>query len=415
MVAAAVAVALLGRRRVQVTDVSVCLLRHSGVGVRDSRRQGLAGWVSVARQVHSQLPPLPDDFDPANPVESARTLPSEWYTEEQSLQLENARVFGRNWLAVGHVGQVQHPGSYFTGHRAMSSLVVMTHHQPSGFSPQDILYVETTPVSFAPTTMFVGTMLRRWPLGWSYDLDGRLRKATRLKGIQDFNTKNYGLVPMSVEQWGPFILISSARDQPSIADWLGESAAALSEAGMNNVDMKHVATREYELNCNWKVYCDNYLDGGYHVPFAHKGLAGALDLATYKTELYSNMSMQSCRSGGDDERLGALAHYAFIYPNFMINRYGPWMDTNTVIPLDRRRCRVVFRYYLEPNLVEDKEFINASLADSNDVQQEDVGLCEDVQVGLESPAYRTGRYAPSVEAAMHQFHCLLHKDVSSPP
>ena len=37
--------------------------------------------------------------------------------------------------------------------------------------------------------------------------------------------------------------------------------------------MTHVARREYELNCNWKVFCDNYLDGGYHVPFAHPELA----------------------------------------------------------------------------------------------------------------------------------------------
>jgi len=30
--------------------------------------------------------------------------------------------------------------------------------------------------------------------------------------------------------------------------------------------------REYTLACNWKVFVDNYLDGGYHVPHLHKGL-----------------------------------------------------------------------------------------------------------------------------------------------
>ncbi|PPR90437.1 hypothetical protein GOBAR_AA30249 [Gossypium barbadense] len=32
-----------------------------------------------------------------------------------------------------------------------------------------------------------------------------------------------------------------------------------------------------------KVFCDNYLDGGYHVPFAHKGLTFGLSLDSYTT------------------------------------------------------------------------------------------------------------------------------------
>ena len=43
---------------------------------------------------------------------------------------------------------------------------------------------------------------------------------------------------------------------------------------------------------------------------------------------------------------------------------------------------------------------------------EDIALCEGVQRGLESPAYGVGRYAPSVEMAMHHFHCLLHANLS---
>ncbi|KAM4090196.1 hypothetical protein ACJW30_09G041500 [Castanea mollissima] len=52
----------------------------------------------------------------------------------------------------------------------------------------------------------------------------------------------------------------------------------------------------------------------------------------------------------DYDRLGPKALYAFIYPNFMINRYGPWMDTNLVLPLGPRRCPVVFDYFLEASL-----------------------------------------------------------------
>ena len=42
------------------------------------------------------------------------------------------------------------------------------------------------------------------------------------------------------------------------------------------------------------------------------------------------------------------------------------------------------------------------------MQIEDIVLCEGVQRGLETPAYCSGRYAPTVEKAMHHFHRLLH-------
>jgi len=97
----------------------------------------------------------------------------------------------------------------------------------------------------------------------------------------------------------------------------------------------------------------------------------------------------------------------------MINRYGPWMDTNLAVPLGSTKCKVIFDYFLDTSLLDDQNFLERSLRDSEQVQMEDIALCEGVQRGLESPAYSTGRYAPSVEMAMHHFHCLLHSNLSS--
>ncbi|CDY23288.1 BnaA03g49850D [Brassica napus] len=143
-----------------------------------------------------------------------------------------------------------------------------------------------------------------------------------------------------------------------------------------------------------------------------------LDLETYSTTLFERVSIQECGGGGSKageeedgfDRLGSQALYAFVYPNFMINRYGPWMDTNLVIPLGPRKCKVVFDYFLDPSLKDDEAFIRRSLEESKRVQMEDVVLCENVQRGLESPAYDKGRYA-LVEKPMHHFHCLLHQNL----
>ncbi|GAB4838303.1 hypothetical protein Ancab_027833 [Ancistrocladus abbreviatus] len=168
--------------------------------------------------------------------------------------------------------------------------------------------------------------------------------------------------------------------------------------------------------CPYHVFCDNYLDGGYHVPYAHKNLASGLKLESYSTEIFEKVSIQRCAStsvkAGDFDRLGSKALYAFVYPNFMINRYGPWMDTNLVLPLGPRKCQVVFDYFLDASLKDDKALIKKSLNDSEQVQLEDIKLCEGVQRGLESPAYDSGRYAANIEKAMHHFHCLLHQSLT---
>jgi choline monooxygenase len=58
--------------------------------------------------------------------------------------------------------------------------------------------------------------------------------------------------------------------------------------------VQHLHRRVYSIKCNWKVYIDNYLDGGYHIPHLHKGLAAELDLSSYATTVQPTTSIQSC-------------------------------------------------------------------------------------------------------------------------
>ena len=68
------------------------------------------------------------------------------------------------------------------------------------------------------------------------------------------------------------------------------------------------------------MVCDNYLDGGYHVPHAHPALADGIKGNSYVSTLYPNVSIQSAQAAEGDTRLGANVAYAFIYPNIMVNR-----------------------------------------------------------------------------------------------
>lgn len=43
------------------------------------------------------------------------------------------------------------------------------------------------------------------------------------------------------------------------------------------------------------------------------------------------------------------------------------------------------------------------------LQEEDTALCEAVQLGLQEPAYGSGRYAPGPEAPMYHFHTMYYE------
>ena len=110
-------------------------------------------------------------------------------------------------------------------------------------------------------------------------------------------------------------------------------------------------------------------------------------------------------------RQGERANYFWLYPNFMINIYKDVMDTNLVIPRGVDKTEVIFDYYFADVSESSREKHLASIAVSEQIQSEDVAICESVQRGLNSRAYNSGRLSVRREAGEHLFHRLLHADL----
>jgi len=174
----------------------------------------------------------------------------------------------------------------------------------------------------------------------------------------------------------------------------------------------------YTLACNWKVFVDNYLDGGYHVPHVHKGLDSVLDYSDYTVEIDDRSCLQSSplvQEGARPEvaalRAGDRASYYWVYPGFMLNVYGTAMDTNIVIPRDTDRTDVVFDFFFSDTSEPQQSGRAASITLSQQIQDEDVAICESVQRGLSSRAYASGRLSVRREAGEWLFHRLLSADL----
>jgi choline monooxygenase len=353
-------------------------------------------------------------FDGNLPLAKAHTIPSSWYFDAGMYALECRKVFGGSWQFVGRAEQVGQPGSFLTAEVAGEPILVVRDEQGVLRAFHNVCRHRAAQVINEPCGK--ATKLRCRYHGWTYDLAGRLRGIPEFDGVENFSKEQSGLAAMTAETWGPFLFVHQGQPAQTLADFLAPFPALTDALAIDKLHF--VEQREYELECNWKVFVDNYQDGGYHVNTVHPGLAGALDYAHYRTEIHGWNSVQisPIRPSSDPAiskvRTGTHAYYWWIFPNLMVNLYQGVMDTNWVVPLGPNRCRVLFDFYFADIDSDEARRFNAdSIAVAHQVQLEDLGICEEVQRGLKSRSYDTGRFSVRREAGGYYFHQLLAKSL----
>ncbi|MBA3355483.1 MAG: Rieske 2Fe-2S domain-containing protein [Pyrinomonadaceae bacterium] len=370
-----------------------------------------------------------DSYNPDAPLEEALTIPAPWYTDQTLYNLELQTVFANSWQLAGRVDQVREPGQYFTSDIAGEPIVVVRGAEGvlRGFfnaCRHHAAAVMTEPEGKA-------NQLRCPYHGWTYSLAGELKGTPDFSGVSYFDRAANGLLPVQTGVWEDWVFVrvegpdtagDSATNEQSgnhLESFLG--ADLINQIRPLGLEKLHwMERRHYQFDCNWKVFVDNYLDGGYHVPYLHKGLDSVLDYSNYTIENGQRFCLQSSpivSEGAEPEtgavRRGERALYYWIYPNFMINLYDGVMDTNLVIPLGVDRTEVIFDFYFPDVSETARERNRASIEVGQRIQDEDVSICRSVQRGLNSRAYNAGRLSVRREAGEHLFHRLLHADLNA--
>jgi choline monooxygenase len=366
----------------------------------------------MARDVRTLL----ELYNPNNPLDHASTIPSPWYFDESIAELETSAVFGKTWQAVGRADQVQNPGQFLTADIAGDPVVVVRGED----SQLRAFYNVCRHHAAAVVTEAQGCAKQfRCPYhGWTYGIDGALKGMVEFDGVCDFKRSNNGLVPIRVDTWENFVFVNLDADAVSLTNFLGSIPPVVAPLQLTR-KLRYFDRRTYMLQCNWKVYVDNYLDGGYHVPHAHKGLSSVIEYTKYTIENFEHACLQSSPLSSDSSSEAGVAStrqgrafYLWVYPNFMLNAYEGVMDTNVVVPLGVDKCAVIFDYYFSDISAAAETRNRESIAVSETVQDEDMGICDAVQRGLGSRAYLAGRLSVRREAGEHLFHRLLHADLT---
>jgi phenylpropionate dioxygenase-like ring-hydroxylating dioxygenase large terminal subunit len=354
--------------------------------------------------------PLVFPFDPD--IRRAATIPSRLYIDPVYLELEQDQVFGRTWQLIGRAESVDRSGAYLTARIGREAVVAVRDGQVlRGF--HNICLHRAGPVAEGcgrRQTLQCGYH------GWTYRLDGSLLRAPEMEEAEGFEAADMHLLPVQVAAWGPLIFANLDLKAPPLAHFLDDIPERT--ARFRPEAMRFVTRKSWTIACNWKVYIDNYLEG-YHLPVVHPGLYKELDYDQYRVEPHRYYSLQHAplRSGDGPERryhrLGADedAQYYWLFPNTMLNIYQGQMQTNQVIPRGADRCEVVFEWYAaEAPSDEAAEAAWRRLVQfSDEIQAEDIAICERVQENLQSRRYDRGRYSPAREVGVHHFHGLLHE------
>jgi choline monooxygenase len=383
------------------------------------------------------------NFSIESDIAKAWTLPATLYTDPSVFAQEKEKIFARTWQVVGHASQVANPGDYFTTELVGEPLVIAR-----GMDGRLRGFYNVCRHRAGPPAEGCGSrkLFRCGYHGWTYGLDGALINATEIEGVEGFRPEDFALVPVRVEEWFNLIFVNLDPQAQPLVESLGDLPKQAEKFSFTTMTL--FERRTYDMKCNWKTYVDNYLEG-YHLPCVHPGLNRELDYNAYVVEPHLGGTHEARPSGSGGEnasgpsgcgpehieeqgwagyvrqfspirgaqpgdatprryqeaREDLTTDYFWIFPNWMLNCYPDNVSLNIVLPVEPERSVAIFEWYL-PEKDHAAPAAKASVEFSDQIQIEDVAICEAVQKNLRSRSYSRGRFSVKQEKGVHAFHRL---------
>lgn len=359
---------------------------------------------------------IPDwSIDPD--VALAETLPSAVYTDPAWLAAARRRVFARSWQYLADSDALRTPGQALPvtlGEGLVDEPLVLTRDR------EDRLHCLSNVCTHRGALVCDGAgvhnVLRCRYHGRRFGLDGGMLSMPEFEGVEDFPSAADDLPRLPLEGWGKLLFTALDPALPAalpFADWVGPLQERAGWLPLADAVFDPGRSRDYLVAANWALYCDNFLEG-FHIPYVHASLAGAVDYDTYRTELFAWSNVQVAEASGGEEAFdpppghpdhgrSIAAWYFWLFPNLMVNVY-PWgLSVNVVKPLAVDRTRVSFLTWVW----DEARLARGASADLDRVEREDEVVVESVQRGVASRLYDRGRYSPARETGVHHFHRLL--------
>ncbi|MFI5099375.1 MAG: aromatic ring-hydroxylating dioxygenase subunit alpha [Actinomycetes bacterium] len=358
-------------------------------------------------------------------------LPREHYVSAQAYGVELEQVLSRSWTCAGRLTELglREPGRLAVVDVVGESVLLTMdktgalhgHYNVCRHRGSQVVPVDPDGPPPAPCR----ALALRCPYhSWTYDLDGSLRFAPHTEDVDDFEPSAFGLHPVLVDTWGGFVWVNlNAAAARTLADELGPVPERIRRYPLDSL----VVGRQmvYEVAANWKLVAENYNEC-YHCGPVHPELVqlvpafgrGGSDLdwdggVPHRegawTFTFSGTSDRACFPDLDaDEQVRHKGE--LVYPNLLLSLSAEHVAAFRLEPLAVDRTRIVCDVLFAPDEVAKETFDPADAADFWDlVNRQDWAICESVQRGMSSRAYRQGWYAPMEDASLDIRRWLLPK------
>lgn len=354
-------------------------------------------------------------FQISDDITIADTIPGSFYSSVEAFLACRESVFARSWQFIGRGEEVRipmsaMPFSYMEG--LINEPLVIIRDKDDELRCMSNVCTHRGNILIEGSGPIAGNNIRCRYHGKRFGLDGSFLQMPECEGMKNFPSEKDSLPRLPLHNWKG-LLFTSLNPAVQFNDMIREMDERVGWMPIEQFRFEPSRSRDYLVNANWALYCDNYLEG-FHIPFIHRDLSQALDYSQYHTELYpySNLQLGVGKSGETvfdlpeghpDFGKEIAAYYYWLFPNMMFNFY-PWgLSLNIVRPLTPKQTKVSFISY-----VWDESKVGSGAGALLDrVEREDEDIVEQVQRGTASRLYTAGRYSPKMEKGVHHFHRLI--------
>ncbi len=360
---------------------------------------------------------MPAVMENARPLR-AKSLPQKYFISTEIFTKEQAAIFSKQWLLVGHQSQIPKSGDYFVVDLAGESLII-TRDQRS------------TIRGFYNVCRHRGTRLKEDAGGhataiqcpyhaWTYGLDGRLVGAPHMDELAGFDKADYSLKAVNLGIWEGFIFVNLSDNPTPLEKWFAPLARKFSEW---NMSILRAAKRiEYDVRANWKLMFENYSEC-YHCPGVHPQLQKVSPYDSAENDLTEGpflggfmkmnagksltMSGNACALPvGKIDNLHHVFYYS-IFPNMLLSLHPEYVMVHQLRPQSPGRTLIICDWFFHPDAFDRQDFRpNDAIEFWDMTNKQDWHMCELSQEGIASRAYEPGPFSSreSIPAAWDRYY-----------
>lgn len=323
------------------------------------------------------------------------------------------RIFARSWQFIGDTEHVKVPGAvhpFVLLEGFLDEPMVLTRDM------DDKIHLLSNVCTHRGMQVVEGCSNERFLRcryhGRRFGLDGCFQHMPEFEKASGFPSTTDNLPNVPFGAWSK-LLFASIAPEGELESILAPVKERVGWLPLDQFFFDPSRSRDYLVRANWALYVDNYLEG-FHIPFVHASLNEAIDYGSYATEPFEGGNLQiAVAKGGENvfdlpkssADFGQLisAYYYWLFPNTMLNFY-PWgLSVNVVRPLAPDLSKVSFLCYV----YDASKMGKGAGGDLDRVEREDEAVVELVQRGVRSRFYDRGRFSPTREQNVHQFHRML--------